>query len=253
MIYIRAKDLVVEFPIYGANARELKNAVVRAATGGILAKNAGERVVVRALNKVSFELREGDHLGLFGHNGAGKTTLLHVIAGTYEPMSGSIEVSGRIASMLSITLGMDPEATGYENIFLRAAVMGMKPREIAPLVKEIQEFSELSDYIHMPIRTYSSGMAMRLAFAISTCVNVGIILMDEWLSAGDASFTEKAQQRLRRVLERAKILVLASHNEDLLRKNCNKVLHLDHGEVVGCLEIGAESEMKPTGTLFAAR
>ncbi len=255
MALIRANNLVVEFPIFGANARELKNAVIRAATGGLLAKDAGEHVLVRALNQVSFELREGDRLGLVGHNGAGKTTLLEVIAGAYEPVSGSIEIKGRVASMLSITLGMDSEATGYENIFLRAAVMGMKPKEIAPLVDEIREFSELSDYIHMPVRTYSSGMAMRLAFAISTCVNADIILMDEWLSAGDASFTEKAQQRLRRVLDQAKILVLASHSEDQIRKNCNRVLRLDHGEVVEFAVLAAESgeRMYPGQTLIASR
>jgi lipopolysaccharide transport system ATP-binding protein len=233
MARVRAENIVVEFPIYGTRGRSLKNAVMRAATGGLLAKDAADRIVVRALNGVSFELREGDRVGLVGHNGSGKTTLLRVLAGAYEPLAGSIEVNGRVASMLSISLGMDPEATGYENIFLRAAIMGMRPREIAPLVEEIREFSELGDYLHMPLRTYSSGMAMRLAFAISTCVDADIILMDEWLSVGDASFAEKAAQRLARVLDRAKILVLASHNEPLIRKNCNKIMRLDHGEIAG--------------------
>lgn len=239
MARILADRIVVEFPIYGAQSRSLKNAVIRAATGGLLAKDAAEHVVVRALNGVSFDFREGDRVGIVGHNGAGKTTLLRVLAGAYEPVRGSIEVSGRVASMLSITLGMDPEATGYENIFVRAAIMGLKPAEIAPLVEEICEFSELGDYIHMPVRTYSSGMAMRLAFAISTSVSADIILMDEWLSVGDATFFEKAQQRLRRLVDEAKILVITSHNEQLIRENCNRIMRLDHGELIGIEDVAA--------------
>ncbi len=239
MARVRAERIVVEFPIYGAQSRSLKNTFIRAATGGLLARDAAERIVVRALNGVTFEFRQGDRVGIVGHNGSGKTTLLRVLAGAYEPVSGEIRVEGKIASMLSITLGMDPEATGYENIFMRAAIMGLKPREVPPLVDEICEFSELGDYMDMPMRTYSSGMAMRLAFAISTSVPADVVLMDEWLSVGDASFSEKAQQRLRRLLDQAKILVLASHNEKLIRDNCNKMVRLDHGELVGFEEVGA--------------
>ena len=232
MAHIVANNIFVEFPIYGAKSRSLKNTFIRAATGGVLAKDAAEHVIVRALNGLSFELHEGDRVGLVGHNGSGKSTLLRVIAGAYEPISGSILVKGKVAAMLSIMFGMDMEATGYENIFLRATIMGLKPKEIAPLVDEICEFSELGDYIDMPVRAYSSGMAMRLAFAISTSVSADIILMDEWLSAGDSSFSEKAQSRLTRLIDQAKILVLASHDEPLIRRNCNKILHLDHGDLV---------------------
>ena len=132
MSTIRVKDLVVDFPIYGSQTRSLKNTFINAATGGVLARDAAERVVVRALNEISFELHEGERVGLVGHNGSGKSTLLRVLTGAYEPARGSVEVDGRVASMLSITLGMDAEATGYENIFVRAAIMGMKPKEIAP-------------------------------------------------------------------------------------------------------------------------
>lgn len=231
MTAVSARDLVVDFPIYGARSRSLKNTVIRAATGGMLARDAAERVVVRALDGVSFEFREGDRIGIVGHNGSGKTTLLRVIAGAYEPVSGAIETEGRIASMLSITLGMDPEATGYENIFLRAAIMGLKPREVAPVVSEIREFSELGGYIDMPVRMYSSGMWMRLAFAISTCIAADIILMDEWLSVGDPAFRDKAQLRLRRLVDRARILVLASNDERLVRDNCNRIMRLSHGRM----------------------
>jgi lipopolysaccharide transport system ATP-binding protein len=136
-------------------------------------------------------------------------------------------------------IGVDWEATGHENIYLRAALMGIRPRDVAPLVSEICEFSELGDYIEMPLRTYSSGMVMRLAFAISTCISADIVLMDEWLSVGDPAFREKAQQRLRRMLDQAKILVLASHDEQLIRDNCNRILRLDHGRLVGDERVGA--------------
>lgn len=232
MSRIRARDLVVEFPIYGGRGRSLKSVFIRAATGGTLARDAGERVVVRALNGLNFDFREGDRVGIVGHNGSGKTTLLRVMAGAYEPVRGSIEVEGRVASMLSITLGMDFEATGYENIFLRGVIMGLKPQQVEAVVDEVCDFAELGDYIHVPMRTYSSGMAMRLAFAISTSVAADIILMDEWLSVGDPEFAAKAEGRLNRLVDRAKILVLASHNAKFIRENCNKVMRLDHGELV---------------------
>ena len=230
---IRAETLVVEFPIYGAKSRSLKNTAIRAATGGILARDAGDRVVVRALDNVSFEWREGDRIGLAGHNGSGKTTLLRAIAGIYEPIGGSLTVEGRIASMLSLTVGMDPEATGYENIFLRGVTMGLRRHEIAQVADDVCEFSELGDYIDMPLRTYSSGMAMRLAFAIATSVKADILLMDEWLSAGDQAFAEKSKKRLGELIDRAKILVLASHSPDVIKANCSKIIRLDHGRIVG--------------------
>lgn len=229
---IRAQDVVVEFPIYdGVKTRSLKKRFIHAATGGLLARDAGERVVIRALNDVTFTLNDGDRLGIVGHNGSGKSTLLRTIAGAYEPISGTMQVHGRVASMLSITLGMDPEATGYENIYLRATVMGFKPREITPLVDEIAAFSELGEYLDMPLRTYSTGMAMRLAFAVSTSVQADVVLMDEWLSAGDALFAEKAHTRLMRMINQARVLVLASHDEHLIRTTCNRLLRLEHGTV----------------------
>jgi lipopolysaccharide transport system ATP-binding protein len=232
MTSVIAKNLVVEFPIYGGKSRSLKNTFIRAATGGLLARDAADRVVIRALNDLSFEFHEGDRVGIIGHNGSGKSTLLRAIAGAYEPVSGSLDVTGKLATMLSITLGMDTESTGYENIFLRATIMGMRTREIEPLVDEICEFSELGDYIHMPMRTYSSGMAMRLAFAVSTSIPADIVLMDEWMSVGDAEFSNKAQIRLRAMLDKAHMLFLASHDEQLIRRNCNKIIHLDHGGIV---------------------
>lgn len=228
---ISVKDLHVEFPIYGGRSRSLKNVVLRAATGGLIAEDAAHRMVVKALNGISFELREGDRVGLVGHNGSGKSTLLRVLAGAYEPVAGTADVEGKIASMLNITLGMDFEATGYENILIRGLIMGFTPREIRHLENEIVAFSELGDYIDMPMKTYSSGMQVRLAFAVATCVTADVLLMDEWLSVGDESFQARAKDRLRKLVDRAKILVLASHDESLIRSNCNKIMRLSHGEL----------------------
>ena len=224
--------MIVEFPVYGGKSRSLKNTFIRAATGGLLARDAADQVVIRALNNLSFEFSEGDRVGIVGHNGSGKSTLLRAIAGAYEPVSGTIDVTGRLATMLSITLGMDTESTGYENIFLRATIMGLRPREIEPLVDDICAFAELGDYIHMPMRTYSSGMSMRLAFAISTSIPADIVVMDEWMSVGDAEFSAKAQTRLRGMLDQARMLFLATHDEKLILRNCNKIMRLVNGEIV---------------------
>ena len=251
MAFVRAESLLVDFPIYGAQSRSLKKTIMRAATGGTLAQGAGDRVVIRALDRVSFHLRDGDRVALIGHNGSGKSTLLRVLAGAYEPVGGRLETEGRIASMISLTLGMDMEATGYENIRLQAVLFGMSDREIDRKKDDIAEFTELGEYLSMPLRTYSSGMMMRIAFGVATSLDAEIILMDEWLSVGDAHFIDKADRRLNEFVARAGILVLASHAPDLLRKTCNKALLLEHGRIraLGDLEevlaIYAEQQQTP--------
>lgn len=228
---IKAKNLVVEFPVYNSSHQSLKKTVLRAATGGRIAADTGGYVKVRALDEVSFEFREGDRVGIQGHNGAGKSTLLRVLAGCYEPTSGTLFTKGRIASLLDISVGFEGESTGYENIFLRGLVMGLTPKQIREKTEEVAEFSELGEYMDMPLRTYSSGMVMRLAFSISTNVDADILLMDEWLGVGDANFIEKAEKKLNNLVNKTPILVLASHSEDLLNKVCNKRFRLDHGKM----------------------
>jgi len=232
MSIIVAQDLVIDFPIYGSTStRSFKKIVLNAATGGILAKDAGERVVVRALDHLSFEFHEGDRVGLIGHNGSGKSTLLRALAGVYEPLSGILEINGRVTSMLSITLGMDMDGTGLENIYLRGQIMGFCRKQIDAMVDEIADFSGIGDYLNLPMRTYSSGMSMRLAFAISTSVDADIILMDEWLSVGDADFFDKARSRMNSLVRNARIVVMASHNHQLIKDQCNKVIKLEHGKI----------------------
>lgn len=230
--YIRAQNVVVEFPIYNASHRSLRKSLMQATTGGRVAADAAKRVTVRALDNVSFEFKPGDRVGFVGHNGAGKTTMLRVLAGVYPPVGGSLDVRGRIVSLIDMSLGMDQEATGYENIFLRGIMMGIKPSEIEVKLDEIAEFSELGeDFLNMPVRTYSTGMMLRLAFAVSTSIHADIVLMDEWLSVGDASFNEKAAARLDSVVEKSSILVLASHAPKLVEKMCNRVLTFEHGRI----------------------
>ena len=241
MFSVIANEIVVDFPLYSTPYRSLKRTVVRAATGGTFARSLSDQIVIRALDKLSFDFHEGDRVGLLGHNGSGKSTLLRVIAGAYEPVEGSIAVNGNITSMLSITLGLDYEATGYENIFLLGAVMGQSRKQMLSRVDDICDFAELGDFIHVPVRAYSSGMAMRLAFAVATSTQADIVLMDEWLSVGDHEFANKAQARLATLLTSAKILFLASHQEELVRKNCNWVMRLEHGKMVSLESIRENS------------
>ncbi|MBC7438284.1 MAG: ABC transporter ATP-binding protein [Bdellovibrionales bacterium] len=232
MSFIQARNLVVEFPVYNNSHRSLKNAVLHATTGGRLARAAGGRTVVRALDDLTFDIRPGDRVGLVGHNGSGKTTLLRVLAGAYEPVTGSLALKGRVASLLDISLGMDHDATGYENIFLRGIMLGLTPREIRARTDEIAAFTDLGEYLDMPVRTYSSGMQLRLAFAVSTSVEADILIMDEWLSVGDAEFNQKASARLTKLVEGAAILVIASHSPDMIAKVCNRAMRLEHGRIV---------------------
>lgn len=232
MPYIKAENIVVEFPIYNASHRSLKTAVLRATTGGRIGRDSGNHVVVRALDHLSFEIHKGDRVGLVGQNGSGKTTLLRVLSGIYEPQGGTLEVRGRAATLLDLNLGIDPEASGYDNIMFRGIMAGLHPRAIKARIDEIAEFTELGDYLEMPVRTYSSGMQVRLAFAVATSVEADILVMDEWLSVGDAEFAKKAARRLEGLVDRTPILVLASHDQALVERTCNRVFRLDRGRIV---------------------
>jgi lipopolysaccharide transport system ATP-binding protein len=229
---IEAKDLVVEFPVFTNGHRSLKNAVLNMSTGGKLARSSGNKVSVRAVDNLSFSIKKGERVGLIGHNGSGKTTLLRILAGAYEPVSGYLKVKGRIASLLDINLGMDVDASGYDNIFLRGIMMGLTPQEIRAKTDDIAEFTELGEYLDMPVRTYSSGMQLRLAFAVATSVDADIVVMDEWLSVGDAAFNEKAAQRLKGFVDNASILVIATHSPELLKNVCNRAFKMEHGRII---------------------
>lgn len=234
MACIRLEDVSVSFPVYSAAGRSLKTQLLAATTGGQISSDPGSRgvTVVEALQNVSLDLKDGDRVGLVGHNGAGKTTLLRVLAGIYEPNQGRVSIDGHVVPLLSINLGMDPESTGYENIMLRGLYLGLTKQQIRDQTDEIAAFTELGDFLNLPIRTYSDGMRMRLAFAISTSVPPDILLLDEGIGAGDASFLRKASLRLKRFTEQVSIIVLSSHSEGLIRSMCSKSVLLEHGRAL---------------------
>jgi len=228
---IEARDISVLFPLYHGNSRSLKKLMVAAASGR-LAEDNQHRVVVRALSDISFTLKSGERLGLVGSNGAGKTTLLRVLAGIYEPVSGSVRIHGTLNALLDPNLGTNPELTGRENILLRGLYSGLTQPMLARLEEDVIEFAELSDFIDLPMRIYSAGMTVRLGFALATAIRPRILLMDEWFLAGDAAFMEKARQRMEDMVRSADILVLSTHSDTIVREWCTRVLWLEKGRIV---------------------
>jgi ABC-type polysaccharide/polyol phosphate transport system ATPase subunit len=225
------EDVSVSFRIYHGGSRSLKKNLLFRGSGGHIATDANQHVTIEALRNVSLQLRAGDRVALIGFNGAGKTTLLRVMAGIYEPISGIVKSRGRISPMFDIGLGIDSEISGYDNIRLRGMILGLSVDEIERLMPEIVEFTELGDYLDIPVRTYSSGMMTRLTFAVATCFAPEILLMDEWILAGDAAFLTKARQRVESFVSKASILVLASHSMETCRQFCNQGIWMDQGKI----------------------
>jgi ABC-type polysaccharide/polyol phosphate transport system ATPase subunit len=226
-------NVVAEFPVYGSQP-SLRNALFGKVVGGVMRRQTddGNRVVVRALENVTLTVNHGDQLGIIGHNGAGKSTLLRVFAGIYQPSVGTVTIEGRISPLFSTSPGLDLDDTGYENIVTCGLLLGMSRAEIERKLPEIEAFSELSDYLALPTRAYSTGMLVRLGFAIATAIDPEILLLDEELGTGDARFASQAAKRVEGLIGRSSIVVLASHSEDLLRRMCNRAILLDHGRIV---------------------
>lgn len=231
MAHITFSNVSIEFPIFNATGRSLTSSILKVATGGKLDADPNGRVLVKALTDISFSLREGDKVALLGHNGAGKSTMLRALGRVYSPTKGTAEIVGEIGSLIDISLGINPEATGRENVFIRGQLLGLTKQEITEKYEEIVAFAELGDFMEMPVRTYSSGMHLRLAFAVSTVVRPEILLMDEWLSVGDADFQHKAETRLRDLVSGTKILAIATHSRELVEAVCNRAIWLEHGQI----------------------
>ncbi|ATZ95970.1 MULTISPECIES: ABC transporter ATP-binding protein [Dickeya] len=227
---IEAVNVSVEFPIYSSSQRSLKKMLFKRTVGGGF-NDSTSYVTVKALNNVSFDIHEGERVALIGHNGAGKTTLLRVLAGVYHPSSGAINIEGEVVSLIDMAMGMDSEATGYQNIFIRGILLGLRRKEISKHIDYIIEFSELGDYINLPVRTYSSGMLLRLAFSIISILKPSVLLMDEWLTVGDTYFREKMGKKLEEMINNTSVLVLASHSKDIIKKYCNKFFLLQNGTI----------------------
>lgn len=232
MSNINLKDVSVEIPVYNSQGRSLKKTIMGIATGGKIGLTESGKTVVKSLSNIDLKIRDNERVGLLGHNGAGKSTLLRVLGGVYTPTSGLAEIHGKVGSLIDISLGIDSEATGLENIFLRGALLGIQKKRIEKELENIIEFSELGGFINMPVRTYSTGMHMRLAFAVSTMITPDILLMDEWLSVGDQGFQSKAEKKLSELVDRSNILVIATHSRELVERCCNRAIWLEHGNMI---------------------
>jgi len=231
MSFVIAENVTIEMPIYEISGRSMKMKMLNKLKTNRIDPGANGVTVIKALQNLNFEVNKGDRIGLIGSNGAGKSTLLRVLAGIYEPSAGHLNISGKTVALLEMGLGMDDTMTGYQNIKLRGMLLGMSAEEVAEKTSEIAEFTGLEEYLHLPIRTYSSGMRIRLAFAISTAVDAEILLLDEVIGVGDANFLEKANARLRKLHDQAHIVFLASHSNALISDMCNKVIWLESGKL----------------------
>lgn len=231
MTYIRLQNVSIDIPIYSGSSRLLKSHVLNILSGGRVSSKSEGRPEFRALNSISLDIKSGDRIGVIGSNGAGKSTLLRVLSGVYAPTSGSVSISGSIGSLIDLSLGIDPDLSGIENIYMRGLLLGLSKDKIEQHLDFIIDFTEIGAFIEMPLRTYSTGMQMRLAFAVSTALRPDILLMDEWLSVGDESFQKKAVHRMNEMIVNTKILILASHSLDLIRATCTKAIWLNRGNV----------------------
>jgi ABC-type polysaccharide/polyol phosphate transport system ATPase subunit len=231
--YIQLDHVGIEFKIYQTSARHLKKSLLRTAVGGFIGKSEQSgQVVIRALQDISFAVKSGERVALLGHNGAGKTTLLRALAGIYAPALGNLQVSGRVMPLFDLGLGLDEDASGYENILLRGLLIGLKRSDIEKKVDDIASFSGLGDFLDLPIRTYSSGMMLRLMFSIATSLEAEILLMDEWLGSGDLDFVNKANERLHKLIDRSHILIFASHSLGLMESLCSRGILLEGGRIM---------------------
>ena len=233
---IDVKNASLDFPLYNAESRSVKN-LVKTFTKSRFNVQENGVTSVSGLKHINLTLRGGDRIGLVGPNGAGKSTLLKLLAGIYYPTAGVVYRSGTITTLFDINLGLDTDATGMENIYLANYLRGIKRSRIHEFVEGIIEFSELNEFIHMPVRTYSSGMQTRLAFAIATAFVPDILLIDEVFGTGDANFFKKSEHRMEQLMEDASILVFASHNDILVKKFCNKAILLTNGQQVAIGEV----------------
>ncbi|WP_409268726.1 ABC transporter ATP-binding protein [Massilia sp. BHUDP2] len=221
--------VTVQYPVYDVRAKSLRRHLMRVSTGGRIEAEGSGIQLVTALRDASFRLRDGDSVGLLGHNGAGKSTLLRTMAGVYSPSSGSVLREGRVATVFELGAGMESELSGYENIRRMAMLLGIGKREIAARLPDIEEFTQLGPFLHLPVRTYSAGMATRLMFAVATSTSPDILLVDEIFGAGDAGFQLKAATRMEALISSVRIFVFASHDIAALKRHCRRFFRLEHG------------------------
>ncbi len=232
MALMDLQNVSISLPIYNSRGRGLKHEILRRTVGSNLQHPQDQNItIVRALSDVTLRIKDGDRVGVVGRNGAGKTTLLRVLSRIYPPTAGKIRIVGTVSSMTDLSVGMSPEATGYENIVMRGIMLGLTHKQATDLIPDVEEFTELGEYLELPIRTYSAGMMLRLSFAISTAVKPEIIILDEMISVGDAAFITKARARITNLIQNASILVLATHDDNLLQEFCQTAIWMNYGHV----------------------
>jgi ABC-type polysaccharide/polyol phosphate transport system ATPase subunit len=224
-------NVTIEYPIFSAGSMSLRNKLVSIGTGGMIKKDGKGVTSVCALDNVSFSLGDGESVGLTGHNGAGKTTLLRAMAGIYAPTKGKVTRVGRTSTIIEIGAGMDEELSGYENILRMALLLSDIDLDLEELTASVTDFTELGDFLNLPVHTYSAGMKMRLMFAVATSISPEILLVDEMFGAGDQAFQDKAFRRMEELIGKAKIFVFASHSSELLDRFCRRKLQLSHGKI----------------------
>lgn len=227
MAKIELNDVSLTFTVHEQKRVSLKEYLVRG-----LFRNRSSRKVVHALNEVNLSARDGDRIGVIGHNGAGKSTLLKLLAGIYPPTTGNRDVEGKICSLFDISLGFEPEATGWDNIGYRAYLQGESPKTLRGKLDAIAEFTDLGDFLNVPVRHYSAGMMMRLAFAIATSIEPEVLLIDEVLAVGDMAFQQKAQVRMKELMSSSRVMVLVAHDLTTIKDMCTSVIWLQHGQIV---------------------
>ena len=232
MAVISVRDAGIDIPVFGAGGHSLKVSLLRKAVGGRFLQT-GNNLTVKALSNINLEARDGSRIGLVGHNGAGKTTLLRLLAGVYPPTTGRVRIEGRVSPMFDIALGMSPDATGVENIKVCGALWGLSAEEISAGINDVIEFTELGEYIKVPVRTYSAGMMLRLSFAIATLRRPEILLLDEVIGVGDSAFQSKAKDRLTKIIDKSQIVVVSSHSVPIIKDLCDTCIWLDKGQIAG--------------------
>ena len=233
MAAIELDNVSLAFPIFTARSTSLRHKLISLGTGGLIGADAGGHRVVTALSNISLKLSDGARVGLIGRNGAGKSTLMRLVAGIYHPTSGTARIRGRVSTIFELGVGADPDLPGLENILRIGVMMGLSHAKARALVPQVAEFTELGDFLDLPVRTYSAGMAMRLYFAMALFSDPEILLIDEVFGAGDAAFQARAQERLEQQIFDAHIFMFASHSPDLIRRFCSHCIVMSHG-VMAC-------------------
>ena len=232
MSKIILKNVYLNYPVFSSDSRSFKKNVLNKIKSEKFKKNKSDILHIQALKNINLEIKEGDRIGIYGNNGSGKSSLLKVISGIYYPSSGSINVEGRINSLISLNAGFNENLTGKENSIFKLKLLGLKKDEINDKLNEIKNFSGLNEFFFLPIKTYSSGMLLRLSFSLSILCPHDILIMDEWLSVGDDKFQQQALSKINEIIRKSKILIIASQSKNILEKLCNKILTLHDGIVV---------------------